>query len=107
MPGHEAVQGLDQVVHQGKPAEPRDESQARDRLSDAKDGLAAGYPTAVRLYDLQSGRECAGLDPRSEVRQLACDPLGGHETKPRIAVEVPQALDGGEAYPAFAVVADG
>jgi len=56
---------------------------------------------------VQSGRECAGLDPRGEVRQLARDPLGGHETKPLIAVEVPQALDGGEAYPAFAVVADG
>jgi hypothetical protein len=107
MPGHESVQGLDQLVHQRKPAESRDGSQARDGLRDPQHRLSAGDPSAVGLYDVQSGRECAGLDPRGEVRELARDPLGGHETQPLIAVEVPQALDGGEAYPTFAVVADG
>lgn len=95
------------MVHQRKPAESRDGSQVWDGLRDPKHRLSAGDPSAVGLYDVQRGRECAGLDPRGEVRELARDPLGGHEPELFSAVEVPQARDGGEAYPAFAVVADG
>jgi hypothetical protein len=107
MPGHEPVHRLHQAVDNGQTAQASHEPQAREGLRDPEHRLAAGHPPTVRLYDVQSGRECAGLDPRGEVRELARDPLGGHETQPLIAVEVPQALDGGEAYPAFAVVADG
>jgi len=107
MPGDQPVERLHEPIHDWKPAEPRDGSQARDGLPDPEHRLGAGDPVTVRLYDVQRGRECAGLDPRGEVRELARDPLGGHEPKLFSAVEVPQARDGGEAYPAFAVVADG
>ena len=100
------VERLDQAVHKRKPAEPGDGSQTWDRLRDPEHRLGAGNPATVWFHDVQSRRECGGLDARRELRELARNPLGGHEAKPPIAVEVPQALDRGEAYPALAVVAD-
>ena len=106
MARHQPIERLDEPIHDRKPAEPRDGSQARDGLPDPEHRLGAGDPATVWLYDVQSRGQSTGLDPGSEFRQLGRDPLSGNEPEPLSAVEVAQALDGGEAYPAFAVVAD-
>jgi hypothetical protein len=107
MPGDRPVERLDEPIHDWKPAEPGDGSQARDGLRDTQYRRAAGDPATVRLDDVQSRGQGTGLDPGGEFRQFGRDPLSGHEPELPSAVEVAEALDGGEAYPAFAVVADG
>jgi len=106
MPGDQLVERLDEPIHNRKPAELGNGSQARDGLRNPEYGLGAGDPAAVWLYDVQRPGQSTGFDPGGEFRQFGRDPLGGHEPEPLSAVEVAQALDGGEAYPAFAVVAD-
>lgn len=75
MPGDQPVERLDEPIHDRKSAQPRDGSQARDRLRDTQNCRAAGRQTAIRLHHLQRGVQVAGIDPRRHLGKLRRNPL--------------------------------
>jgi len=70
MPGDQPVERLDEPIHDRKPAQPRDGSQARDGLRDTQHCRTAGRQTAIRLDHLQRGGQVARIDPRRHLRKL-------------------------------------
>jgi hypothetical protein len=75
MPRDQLVQRLDEAIHDRKPAEPGDGSQARDGLRDAQYCGAAGRHAAIGLDDVQSGGQVARIDPRRDLGKLGGNPL--------------------------------
>jgi hypothetical protein len=75
MPGDQPVERLDEPIHDRKPAEPRDGSQARDGLRDTEHCPAARRQTAIRLDHVQRGGQVARINPRRHLGKLGGDPL--------------------------------